>query len=119
MIGMAALSTQYRQGDVLLSMVERLPPGLEAVPTTGPALALMPPGTTSDGTHLLPLTAGLRAFQQVGQDGPAEWLSLDQPVTLSHPEHAPLTLDPGCWHVVRQRQYVPLPDGAARHLVYD
>lgn len=119
MTGVAALSAQYRQGDVLLSIVERLPAGLEAMPMTGPVLALMPPGATGGGTHLLPLAAGLRAFRQAGQDGPAEWLQLDQPVTLSHPEHALLTLGPGCWHVARQRQYAPSPDGAVHRLVFD
>ena len=115
----AASNAQYRQGDILLSRVEHLPAGLEAVPTTGSTLALMPPDVVSDGTHLLPTAANLRAFRQAGQDGPAEWLQLDQPVTLSHPEHAPLTLEPGCWRVVRQRQYVPSPGGTTQRLVSD
>ena len=90
------------------------------MPTAGSALALMPPGATGDGTHLLPLPAGLRAFRRAGQDGgPAEWLHLDQPVTLSHPEHASLTLGPGCWHVARQRQHVPSPSGATHRSVLD
>ena len=114
---MAAPGTQYRQGDLLLTLADRLPADLELVPLAGePLLALMPPARSGPGTHLVPSGPALRAFRQSGGEGLAEWLQITgSNVTLTHPEHAPLTLEPGVWRVTRQRQYDPASPGAAAH----
>jgi hypothetical protein len=104
----------YRQGDVLLTAVASIPPRAEGVrrdrgrvvlaygEATGHAHAI-----TDAGAELLqdPLTGDL--FVRVDDPGGA---------ALAHEEHATITLPPGAYRVVRQREY--LPDDRA-HLVSD
>jgi hypothetical protein len=113
---MAPIGTQYRQGDVLLVAEGALPPDLEAISgPTGNALALVP-GTPGVGSHLLPVAPELRAYRRAGGDEPIDWLEIgSRGITLTHPEHAPLTLEPGIWRVVRQREYDPAAPASARH----
>jgi hypothetical protein len=119
---MAWTGAQYRQGDVLLVAASQLPPGLIPMPLPADqAHALMlPTAASAAGTHLVPLAPGLRAFRSINSDGPAEWLEVTGgSLTLTHPEHAQLTLEPGIWRIVRQRQYDPAMTGAAHRAVAD
>ena len=40
------------------------------------------------------------------------------PTTLTHEEHSALTVPPGAYRVVRQREYVPVPEQDERY-AYD
>ena len=119
---MAPIGTQYRQGDVLLVAAAGLPAGLEPLPV--PAHGIYPlasSGAPAGGSHLVPLSPAVRAFRPTGGGGAAEWLQVTGGgVTLTHPEHAPLRVEPGVWRVVRQREYDPsAPRAAARRLRAD
>ncbi len=120
---MAPTGTQYRQGDVLLVAAAGLPAGLEPLPPPQRDLhPLAPSDAAAGGSHLVPLSPGVRAFRPAGgEGGAAEWLQVaGGGVTITHPEHAPLRLEPGVWRVVRQREYDPSAPGAlARRLRAD
>jgi len=105
----AEAGVQYRQGDLLLVAVAELPPGLEPLPLpAGEVLALVPADAGGAGTHGVLAGPGLRAWRTAGRDGPAEWLEIrGGRLTLAHPEHAPLVLEPGLWQIRRQRRYDP------------
>jgi hypothetical protein len=103
---MALPHSQYRQGDVLLVATGALPANAEPVVFAAEFLTLVP-AASGPGSHLLASSPGLRAFRRKGGDGSIEWLELAGSITLTHPEHAPIVLEPGIWRVVRQREYDP------------
>jgi hypothetical protein len=103
---MAPIGVQYRQGDVLLVAADRLPADVEPVAFAAEPLALVP-AAPGPGSHLLAPSPGLRVYRRRGGDGPIEWLELTGSITLAHPEHAPIMLEPGLWRVVCQREYDP------------
>ncbi|MBL6081804.1 hypothetical protein JMJ56_27860 [Belnapia sp. T18] len=103
---MTLLDNQYRQGDVLLVAIDALPTEAEPVAFTTEPLALVSTAS-GPGSHLLPPAPGLRAYRRKSS-GDVEWLELTGAnLTLAHPEHAPIVLEPGIWRVVRQREYDP------------
>ncbi len=95
---------QYRQGDVLLCAVDRIPPGAMWVPhrrdrvvvalgeLTGHAHAVV-----AKGARLLRQGGSRRSFLVIG----------DTAAELSHEEHAPILLPEGRYEIRRQRQYDP------------
>lgn len=112
---MVTAGTQYRQGGILLVATERLPAAIEPVPLPGHQPLALTTGGTGAGSHLLPRAPALQAYRPAGGEGAAEWLELGERLTLTHPEHGPLTLEPGVWRVVRQREFDPAAPGARRH----
>ena len=106
------VNSQYRQGDILLVAVDALPADAEPITFALQPLALAP-AAPGPGSHLLAPSPGLRAFSRKGGDGSAEWLELAGRITLTHPEHAPIVLEPGIWWIIRQREYDPA-DGHRR-----
>jgi len=95
------MSVQYRQGDLLFVQMETLPEG-DLVKR--PSLMIVAGEATS---HAHRLTAGTILEAPDG----ALYLELAEPTRVVHEEHDALTLDPGWWLVVRQREYTP---GAVR-----
>ncbi|HYZ61445.1 MAG TPA: hypothetical protein VE650_03250 [Acetobacteraceae bacterium] len=103
---MAPVGAQYRQGDVLLVAEPALPGDAAPVAFAAEPLALVP-GEAGPGSHTLAPSAVLRAYSRKGGDGSVVWIELAGTVTLAHPEHAPVALEPGIWRVIRQREYEP------------
>jgi hypothetical protein len=91
------MSLQYRQGDLLFVRQETRPTG-DLVER--PGLVIMAGEATG---HAHRLTAGTIL------EAPDGTLYLDLPVAarVVHEEHDALTLGPGLWLVVRQREYTP------------
>ena len=90
--------TQYRQGDLLFILQEARPEG---------TLAERPGSVIVEGEatgHAHRLVGGT-----ILQDVLEGTLYLDLPTTgrVVHEEHDALTLGPGIWRVVRQREYTP------------
>lgn len=89
----------YRQGDILLRRVERIPAGAKATSHTRLVIA---EGEATGHHHLLTadveehLTADERFLRIMGANG-----------LLTHEEHATITLPPGDYQVVRQVEYEP------------
>jgi hypothetical protein len=94
---------QIRQGDVLLIARPAPVKAAPAVDANGQPLAgLLVPGERTGHAHRLPA-----AVYEAG-DG-ARLLYLDQLGTLTHDEHAAVTVPAGWWEVRLQRQYVGSP----------
>jgi hypothetical protein len=87
---------QYRQGDLLFIKQEALPADLVARESR-----VIVEGESTGHAHRL--TSGTVLDGQHG----AIWLDLDTTAEVVHEEHGAITLDPGPWLVIRQREYAP------------
>ena len=104
---MASPGTQYRQGDVLLIAMPALPAGLEAVPVLSHEPYPLVVGPDA-GSHILQGSGGLRLYRQPNSGSAVSWIEITgDGVALDHHQHAPLTLEPGVWRVLLQREYDP------------
>lgn len=95
----------YRQGDVMIQGPIDRPAGLVELKTTGRAILALGEAT---GHHhsFAPGTATLLA---PAKDAP-ECTHVEIAAALAeleHQEHATITLEPGCYRVIRQREYSP------------
>jgi len=88
---------QYRQGDLLFVQQETRPAGSLVA---RPGLVIVA-GEATGHAHRLTAGAVLEA-----PDG-ALYLDLPTAARVVHEEHDALTLGPGVWLVVRQREYAP------------
>ena len=86
----------YRQGDVLLVPVVSVP--TPAGRRDGPVRLYR--GRTSRYHHAVSGTR-VEAFIANGDD----YLQVHETATMTHPEHAPLTVPVGTYRVLRQREY--------------
>lgn len=90
----------YRQGDVLLIQVQRLPDDVEA--EIDPNRLILAYGEATGHAHRIS-GPGAGLFQ--GTAG--RFLRLTQPADLVHPEHGTILLKPGTYRVVQQKEYTP------------
>lgn len=96
---MAALTLQYRHGDVLLATVAALPAG--AVPRPDLVLAH---GEVTGHAHRVREAGAARLFTH----GAVTYLHVTGPkATLVHEEHRPIELPTGVYRVWQQREYTP------------
>ena len=89
---------QHAQGDLLFLRVVRAPTGTPVAPESGRVILAY--GEVTGHHHSVPATAVRSAVRAEG----VTYLTLDQLTAVEHQEHAPITLDPGVWKVVRQRE---------------
>lgn len=93
--------SQLQQGDVLLCKVGSVPDGAKKiVDKRGVVLAEGEHtghyhGINEGSIELLEAPSGVRYFVNGG----------DEPVTIKHQEHNPVTVDPGIWQVGQVREY--------------
>jgi hypothetical protein len=87
----------YRQGDLLFLWQETRP---RVDLNARPGLVIVA-GEATGHAHRLQAGTILEA-----PDG-ALYLDIPQTTQVVHEEHGPITLDPGLWLVVRQREYTP------------
>ncbi len=92
------MSRLIRQGDVMLTQVDALPPG--AVKMDGPVIVAY--GEVTGHCHKI--EAGADMFQLV--DG-RRFVVCGQDTEVVHDEHDPLTLMSGVYEVGIQREYSP------------
>ncbi|HEX7736934.1 MAG TPA: hypothetical protein VF458_18960 [Ktedonobacteraceae bacterium] len=86
----------FRQGDVLITRIARLPEGLNER-QSGVILV----GEVTGHAHRL-------AQGRVLEDAHgALFLEVPQRTQVVHEEHRTLTLEPGCYRITRQREYTP------------
>jgi hypothetical protein len=86
----------YRQGDLLILQISSLPEGL----TLRPHNVILAGEATGHSHRLL---AG-----RVLQDAQGQlFLEVSRATQVIHQEHRALTLQPGCYQVIRQREYTP------------
>ena len=97
------MKTQYRQGDVLLVRCGALP--FEAVPEIDPVETeriVLAYGEVTGHAHAL--STQYAAAYTHEQD---RYIVAKEGATLVHEEHSEIVLEPGCYRVVRQREYSP------------
>lgn len=92
-----------RQGDILLVPVEKLPEGLKAVPRENGRIVLAEGEATG---HLHAIEAPEAMFLATDlAEVEGRFLAVEAEVALVHPEHDTVTLAPGDYAVIRQREY--------------
>ena len=93
----ACMPLHYRQGE-LLFLWQETRPSVDLSPRQGLVIVA---GETTGHAHRLQSGTILEA-----PDGTL-YLDLTQTTQVERVEHGPITLDPGLWLVVRQREYGP------------
>ncbi len=95
------IRNQYRQGDVLLIQEDKLPEGCleEEVCGTRIVLAL---GEATGHSHAIDASFA-RAYQNSGE----RYLVAQMGAVLKHEEHDHLSIKPGVYRVLKQREYEP------------
>lgn len=92
----------YRQGDVLIERIAKLPTGLKKQQKPNGRIILAH-GEATGHHHSL-------------ASDPADWwktdkgeqfLTVKEETSIEHQEHAPITLTPGHYRILRQREYTP------------
>ena len=103
--------TLLRQGDVALSPTRKPTATLTPVPKDAGRVILAYGEVTGHAhqviadTDTLPADAPPFALMEA-PDG-RRFLFVEQPCSLVHDEHGPILVTPGCWEVIRQREYSP------------
>ncbi len=98
------IGAQYRQGDILLCAVERIPPDVKPVPRDGDRVVVAEGELTghahafaAKGVRLFREKGSHRFFLRVGKRGAA----------LRHEEHGSILVPQGQYELKRQREYAP------------
>jgi hypothetical protein len=106
------MSIQYRQGDVLLMKLsedEARALRLKERARATKGRVILAHGEATGHSHSVD---GARASLHELRFG-ERYLTILAPTELTHEEHAPISLDPGFYRVVRQREFVPTRDSEA------
>lgn len=100
---------QFRQGDVLITYVDRLP-GHVAVRPRDHGRVILAYGEVTGHAHVIDdtETAPVAAiYDEPGGDGSTFYLRLEAETGLVHEEHGRIDLPAGVAVVTRQREYTP------------
>jgi hypothetical protein len=90
----------FRQGDVLLVRVAEMPPGRPVEPEGG--RLVLARGEATGHHHSVAVEDG-----ELVDAAEGVFLRIMAATPLVHQEHGPITLEPGVYRVLRQREYVP------------
>ena len=101
-----------RQGDILIARLDALPAGLRPAPRDGLGRIVLARGELHDHTHAI-RSPNVCAFCLFDAED-VEWIEVGgSSAVLNHEyssgamaEHAPVSLEPGVYRIVRQREYV-------------
>ena len=100
---MKTIQTTYRQGDVLIQRVAKLPAKLTAIPREDGKVVLAH-GEVTGHSHAI-AEAGVKFGRD---DSGATYLEIaDALAMLTHQEHGTIELPQGAYRVTRQREYSP------------
>lgn len=103
------MGQMYRQGDVLLRAVEKLPK--DSVERPCESRVVLAWGESTGHAHAINA-----AFAKMYVSGSNTFLVANPGAKLVHEEHATIDLEPGVYQVIQQREYVP---GAIPRYVLD
>ncbi len=101
----------FRQGDVGLQLVDALPEGATQAKVEGRIVLAY--GEVTGHAHAiygdeLALIDSMPVTKAKQWDAGAErFIQVIETVNLQHEEHAPITLTPGLYQVIQQREYHP------------
>ncbi len=93
---------QYRQGDVILVHIERIPKKAQKVPRDQ-GRVILAYGEVTGHAHAITEPDVIKL-----DDGIAEYLDAPQGAQLVHEEHDTIGLPPGKYQIVHQREYTPV-----------
>lgn len=98
----------YRQGDVLLVRVNEIPGDAKPVKRENGRLVLAY-GEVTGHHHSIAVQDGVELVTSEQADELRMWLSVttDEPVALTHQEHATIMVPPGLYERRIQREYSP------------
>lgn len=96
-----AARVQYRQGDVLIERVAKLPKGAK-LKERDRGRVVLAYGEVTGHAHAIADSAAL--LYDFGEE---MYLEADGTVTLRHEEHHPVEIPGGVFRVTRQREYSP------------
>jgi hypothetical protein len=99
---MKQTSKVYRQGDVLIEQVSKLPGGLKLQKAENRRIILAH-GEATGHHHSLDVDSADWWKTESGE----QFLSVKTETLVEHQEHAPISLPPGDYRVRRQREYTP------------
>ena len=100
---MQTQAIQYRQGDVFLGSIPRLPKGTKAAKKEAGQIVLAR-GPVTGHTHAIKSdSAQLRTLGE--GETTRRFVVAKAAATLKHQEHAPIRLKPGVYEVTIQREY--------------
>lgn len=100
--GGPSLTTHYRQGDVLLVRVSSLPDGVKPKARDKGRIVIAY-GEATGHAHAIS-APWAKCFEALNGD---TYVELAQEADLLHEEHATITVEPGVWRYVAQREYAP------------
>jgi len=99
-VGTLTMVETYRQGDVLLAKVPSLPKHALRKPVDQRIVLAW--GETTGHAHAIDAR-----YAKLYQHGAERFIEVLDGAVLVHEEHSPITLKPGIYRVVQQREYVP------------
>jgi hypothetical protein len=95
----------YRQGDVLLMSCDAIPASAHEE-TAEDRHVVLAHGERTGHAHIMPADR-VCYFRDDGDGQAFLRVASGEPVALTHEEHAPLTVQPGTYRVILQREYQP------------
>lgn len=96
-----------RQGDVLIRRVAKIPKGLKKVPLENGRVVLAHGEATGHAHAVVDRVAEVEFLAADLREMEKRFLRVESEVDVVHDEHATITLAPGEYEVVRQREYAP------------
>lgn len=94
---------QYRQGDILLVKVESLPAQKKKIERENGRIILSH-GEVTGHAHAIS-HPGAQLWQSQIKNVGSIYLELSETTELEHEEHGCITLEPGFYQVIRQREF--------------
>lgn len=94
----------FRQGDVLVRQVEEIPTGLRTVPRDN-GRVILAYGEVTGHAHAVEGDVEFLAADLADLED--RFLRVEAEAQVVHEEHDTITLPPGNYRVVRQREYTP------------
>jgi hypothetical protein len=98
----ADIPWMIRQGDVLLIAVEKIPGNSELLARDARNRVVLALGEATGHVHALH-ESGVQMLRAANSD---EFLRVTETALLRHEEHTPISVPPGLYRVVRQREFV-------------
>jgi hypothetical protein len=95
------MNPHYRQGDVLLLKVDKLPPEAVAESPDEGRIVLAYGEVTG---HAHAVSTAHAAMYKINEE---RYLVAEPGAQLVHEEHSTIIIDPGVYRVIRQREYSP------------
>lgn len=95
----------YRQGDVLIRQIDKLPKDAMAVPNKGRIVLAY--GEATGHAHAIASDEAMEYTMVDAHGAVRRFLSVASSATVKHEEHAAIPLPAGVYEIVQQREYSP------------